>query len=79
MKKKYTDEQIDRVNAVNIIDYMAYCGLNLKHSNRRVKVNGWNGLDVTPDGRKWKDFTSGQGGGVIQFVMWLNNMGWKDA
>lgn len=79
MKKKFTDDQIDYVNAINIIDYMEYRGLDLKRNNRRVKVKGWNGLDVTPDGRKWKDFASGQGGYIIQFVAWLNACSWKEA
>lgn len=79
MKKRFTDDQIDYVNTINIIDYMEYRGLDLKRSNRRVKVKGWNGLDVTPDGRKWKDFASGQGGYVIQFVAWLNACSWKEA
>lgn len=75
----FTDDQIHLANDVNIIDYMEYCGLDLKRSNRRVKVKGWNGLDVTPDGRKWKDFASGQGGYIIQFVAWLNAYSWKEA
>lgn len=75
----FTDDQINYVNDVCIIDYMEYRGLDLKYSNRRVKVKGWNGLDVTPDGRKWKDFASGQGGYVIQFVVWLNQCSWKEA
>lgn len=79
MRKKFTDDQIDYVNTISIIDYMEYHNLDLKHSNRRVKVKGWNGLDVTPDGRKWKDFASGQGGYVIQFVVWLNQCSWKEA
>ena len=79
MKKKFTDDQIDYVNTINIIDYMEYRGLDLKRNNRRVKVKGWNGLDVTPDGRKWKDFASGQGGYIIQFVAWLNACSWKEA
>lgn len=79
MKKRFTDDQINYVNTINIIDYMEYRGLDLKRSNRRVKVKGWNGLDVTPDGRKWKDFASGRGGYVIQFVSWLNACSWKEA
>lgn len=79
MKKRFTDDQIDYVNTLNIIDYMKYRGLDLKRNNRRVKVKGWNGLDVTPDGRKWKDFASGQGGYIIQFVAWFNACSWKEA
>ncbi|ADL52065.1 DUF3991 domain-containing protein [Clostridium cellulovorans] len=83
MKKQellFTDEEIARANDINIISYATSMGYNVKQATPRTfKIEGFGGLYINADGRKWNWFSQNMGGGIIQFVMQLEGRTWVEA
>lgn len=79
-QKRFTDQQIEQANNVNIIDYARSQGYNpIKISNSSYKIPGYGGLFISCDGRKWNWFSQNKGGGTIQFVMEMAGKSWVDS
>lgn len=82
MKKalRFTDEQLAKANEINIIAYAQSRGFDVKKvSNRSYKIDGYGGLYINADGKKWNCFSSVVGGGTIQFVMEIEGKTWVEA
>ena len=77
---RFTDEQIEQANSVNIISYARDAGYPIKQvSAKAYKIEGYGGLYVHSDGHKWNWFSQGKGGGTIQFVMEMEGKTWVEA
>jgi hypothetical protein len=77
--KRFTYEEIQRANEVNIIDYISKFNSNVKKAGRTLKLEGYGGLYIDPIKNKWNCFSAGKGGGPIQLVMHLENKTWVEA
>lgn len=76
----YTDEQIARANAVDIVEYARSQGLELKRAGRDYRVSNFpGGFLITPEKNNWNWFAENKGGGVVQLCMELENKTWQDA
>ncbi|WP_195268862.1 DUF3991 and TOPRIM domain-containing protein [Eubacterium sp. 1001713B170207_170306_E7] len=75
----YSDDQITFVNQINILDYARAIGLELDYRPKHVLVRGIDSLELTLDGREWHYHYSSIGGGIVQFVTWLQDISWKEA
>ena len=76
----YTDEQIARANAVDIVEYARSQGLELKRAGRDYRVSNYSGgFLITPEKNNWNWFAENKGGGVVQLCMELENKTWQDA
>lgn len=78
-KRRFTDEQIDQANNVNLIAYAESMGLPLKKTGRAYKVKGHGGLYIDAYGHRWNWFSQNKGGGPIQFVMEMEGKSWVEA
>lgn len=76
----YTDEQIARANAVDIVEYARSQGLELKRVGRDYRVSNFSGgFLITPEKNNWNWFAENKGGGVVQLCMELEHKNWQDA
>lgn len=73
------DEEIDRANSTNIMDYIQKLNLQTKRAGKTIKVEGYGGLYVDPINNKWNCFSKGKGGGPIQLAMFLENKTWIES
>ena len=77
---KFTDDEINLANSVNIINYALSLGYPVKQvTSHSHKINGYGGLYIHSNGQKWNWFSQNKGGGAIQFVMEMENKSWVDA
>lgn len=76
----YTDEQIARANAVDIVEYARSQGLELKRVGRDYRVSNFSGgFLIIPEKNNWNWFAENKGGGVVQLCMELEHKNWQDA
>lgn len=76
----YTDEQIARANAVDILDYARSQGLELKRDGKDYRVKNYSGgFIITPEKNNWNWFDGNVGGGVVRLCMFLENKTWQEA
>lgn len=76
----FTDEQIARANAVDILDYARSMGLELKRDVKDYRVKNYSGgFIITPEKNNWNWFDGNRGGGVVQLCMFLENKSWQEA
>lgn len=76
----FTDEQINRANLVNIVDYASSMGLELKRDGKEYRVKDYSGgFIISPEKNNWNWFGGHQGGGVVQLCMFLENKTWQEA
>ncbi len=76
----YTDEQIARANAVDILDYARSQGLVLKKDGKDYRVKNYSGgFIITPEKNNWNWFDGNIGGGVVRLCMFLENKTWQEA
>lgn len=79
-QRKFTEEQIQRANNIDLIAYANSRGYELKRiSNNAYKIPGYGGLFISGDGSKWNWFSRDKGGGAIQFVMEMQDLTWVEA
>jgi hypothetical protein len=77
---RFSDEQINQANDINIISYAQSRGYEVKKiSPRSYKIPGYGGLYIDGNGHKWNCFSRGTGGGAIQFVMEMEGKTWVEA
>lgn len=80
MERRFTDEQIEQANSINIIDYAKSRGFPIKQvTTHSFKIPGYGGLYIHSGGLKWNRFSADIGGGTIQFVMHMENKSWVEA
>lgn len=77
--KRFTDEEIELANNINIVDYLNTINLQTKRTGKTLKIEGYGGLYIDPVENKWNCFSQGKGGGPIQLVMFLENKTWVEA
>lgn len=78
--KRFTEEQIDRANRVDVVEYAKSTGLELSHSGNWHKAKGMGGLYFNKAANTWHWETQDCGGtGAISLCMKLENLEWKDA
>ncbi len=77
--KRFTEDEIDQANSVNLIAYAEKKGLVLKKVGNSYKVKDYGGLYIDASGCKWNWFSKDIGGGAIQFVMEMEGKNWVDA
>lgn len=77
--KRFTEDEINQANSVNLIAYVEQRGLVLKKVGSSYKVKDYGGLYIDTSGSKWNWFSKDIGGGPIQFVMEIEGKNWVDA
>ena len=76
----FTDDEIALAGSTNILSYALSLGYPVKKVTPRLfKIEGYGGLYINSEGHKWNWFSKNKGGGVIQFVMELDNKSWVEA
>jgi len=78
-EKRFSDDELNRANGIDILAYAESIGLDLKRSGRSFKVENYGGLYIDISGKKWNWFSQHKGGGPIQFVMEMEGKTWVDA
>lgn len=77
---RFTDEELTQANNVNLMDYAISIGLELKKVGKdSYHIEGYGGLYINPILNKWNCFSKGEGGGPIQFVMFIENKTWVES
>ena len=78
--KRFTREELSKVKNISITDHMRNEGYELKPlSKKEFKIAGCGGLILSEAENVWYCFAASRGGGLIQLVMFLENMSWKEA
>jgi len=78
--RRFTPEQLDRANNVNLIEYAQKAGYELRPiKDKGYKIPGYGGLYIDVVGAKWNHFSQNKGGGPIQFVMHMEGKSWVEA
>lgn len=75
----YRNDQITFANQISILDYAQAVGLELDYRPKHVLVKGIDSLELSLNGREWYYHYSSIGGGIVQFVIWLHDMSWREA
>jgi len=79
-ERRFTEEQIEQANNINIIEYAKSRGYPVKQvTPLSFKIPGYGGLYIHSGGLKWNRFSADIGGGTIQFVMHMENKSWVEA
>lgn len=79
-KLRFTDEEIERANNIDLMDYAINQCLELKKTGMDSHhVEGYGGLYINPKLNKWNCFSRDKGGGPIQFVMFMENKTWIES
>lgn len=78
--KRFTNEQIEQANNINILDYSIKQGYDVKHvSGSAYEIRKQGGLTINSQQNKWYSHLNETGGGPIQFVMYMDNVKWPEA
>ncbi len=77
---RFTDEQLQKANAVNLLELARSYGYELEDKERKAyNAKGSGGLFFYKDNNTFKHFGSDQKGGAINFVMMEENITFVDA
>lgn len=80
MTKRFTDEQIERANRVDVVEYARSTGLEIQKSGQWYKAKHMGGLYFNKSANTWHWETQDCGGtGAISLCMKLEDLEWKDA
>ena len=78
--KRFSDEQIDRANRIDVVEYARSTGLEIARSGNWFKAKHMSGLYFNKNANTWHWETQDVGGtGAISLCMKLENLEWKDA
>lgn len=78
--RRFTDEQIERANRVDILEYAHSQGLHLKKRGSSYEVLDYKGgFYITPAKNSWYHFNATTGGGVVKLCMELENKTYVEA
>ena len=77
----YSDEDIQTANDTNILDLARKRGYEVvdKSNQRWAKIKAQGGLSIDKVGNRWYCHSSGQGGGPIQLLMYMEGSSWQEA
>lgn len=78
-KRRFTDEQIQIANSVNILEYAKQYFDVKRVGTNSYKIEGYGGLYINPINNMWNCFSQGKGGGPIQFIMFTENKSWVES
>jgi hypothetical protein len=79
-KNRFTDEDIEHVNSINLLDYVSSQGYEIERVGRdEIKVKDHGGLFIQSNNNQWNGFTLEAGGGIVQFIMAVEHRTWKQA
>lgn len=79
-KLKFTDKELEHANNIKLIDYARNIGLETKKvGSNSYHIKGYGGLYINPNLNVWNCFSKGEGGGPIQFVMFIRNKSWVES
>lgn len=78
--RRFSAEQIERANRVDILEYARSQGLHLKKQGDSYKVLDYQGgFFITPSKNLWNWFDNHTGGGVVKLCMEIENKTWVEA
>lgn len=78
--RRFTDEQIERANRVDILEYARSQGLHLKKQGGSYEVLDYKGgFYITPAKNSWYHFNATTGGGVVKLCMELEGKSYVEA
>lgn len=78
--KRFSEEQIDRANRIDVVEYARSTGLEISKSGNWFKAKHMGGLYFNKNANTWHWETQDCGGtGAISLCMKLENLEWKDA
>lgn len=78
--KRFSEEQIDRANRIDVVEYARSTGLEIARSGNWFKAKHMGGLYFNKNANTWHWETQDVGGtGAISLCMKLENLEWKDA
>lgn len=78
--KMFSDEQVERANRVDVVDYVRSLGYEIKRSGKWYKAKGQGGLYFYRPANTWHWETQADGGrGAISLCMKLEDKDWRDA
>lgn len=78
--KRFSDEQIERADRVDVVEYARSVGLEIEKSGSWYKAKGQGGLYFNRRENKWGWHTHGTGGrGAISLCMEYENKTWIEA
>lgn len=73
------EDVIAKANRVNILDIARSLHLDAKKEGKSYHIEGYGGLYISDDGHKWNCFSQGEGGGSIQFYMYITGKNWRSS
>lgn len=79
---RFTEEVLEKVTAINIIDYAISNGLPIYRMSSQFKLEGFGGLCIKADGTQWNCFSDDSEnakGGIIQFVQYMEKLDFRKA
>lgn len=79
---RFSDEVLNQVTSINIIDWAINNGYEVSRKNSQFKINNFGGLLIDAEGQKWNCFSDDSkeaGGGIIQFVMYMEQLEFRNA
>lgn len=78
---KFSEEDIDNANNTNILDLARRMNYEVKDNpiRRWAEIRGQGGLSIDKLGNRWYCHSTGQGGGPIQLIMYMENKSWQEA
>ena len=77
---RFTQEEIDKANSIDIINYAVNVGLDPKRVGANsYHIKGYGGLYINPSSNEWNCFSQNKGGGPIQFIMFIEDKTWVEA
>ena len=77
--KRFTDEQIERANRVDIIQLAELKGYPIIKNGAEYRIKDMGGLVLDQKKNRWFSFSKDKGGGPIQFLQEIEGLTWKDA
>lgn len=79
MKNYISESDKEKINQINILDYLEDQGLELHKVGQSFRIKGWNGLNIDPNGKRYHDFSADSGGGIVKLVMDLEKKDWLET
>lgn len=76
----FSEREINAANSVGIKELVSSLGYKPKKiGNNEYKIEGYGGLFFNTEQNKWYCFKDSEGGGVVQFLIRVENKSWKDS
>lgn len=79
---RFSEDTLNKVTAINIIDYAINNGLPVYRKSSSIKLEGFGGLCIKADGSQWNCFSDDSEnakGGIIQFVQYMEKLDFRKA